>query len=154
MPKAKRSPIEYTPQFGTGIFRPKEMIDAELAALDGDPTLEASTELATATNAPSATEATAVASQPPQQRQAKPARTNDAPNDRTTERPNDRSRVRHSFDVWQDQLLRLSEIQAARFSRTGRKPKIGELVQEALDAYIAQQMMGKNVRTNERSNER
>ncbi len=58
-------------------------------------------------------------------------------------------RVRHSFDVWQDQLLGLSEIQADRFSQTGKKPKLGELVQEALDAYIAKERKRTNVRTNE-----
>jgi hypothetical protein len=58
--------------------------------------------------------------------------------------------VRHSFDIWQDQLLGLSEIQAERFSQSGRKPKLGELVQEALDAYIATERKRTNVRTNER----
>jgi hypothetical protein len=53
-------------------------------------------------------------------------------NGRTNERP----RVRHSFDVFNDQLQALSEIQAQRYNQTGRKPKMGELVQEALDAYI------------------
>jgi hypothetical protein len=62
----------------------------------------------------------------------------------------ERSRVRHSFDIWQDQLLGLSEIQADRFSRTGRKPKLGALVQEALDAYITKERKRTNVRTNER----
>ena len=31
MPRAKRAPIEYTPQFGGGIFRPKETVAEELA---------------------------------------------------------------------------------------------------------------------------
>lgn len=61
----------------------------------------------------------------------------------------ERARVRHSFDVYRDQLLALGDIQTARHRRTGRKPKLGELVQEALDAYIAQ-----HARTNERTNER
>ena len=63
-------------------------------------------------------------------------------------------RVRHSFDVWQDQLLALAQIQAERFNRTGKKPKLGELVQEALDAYVAQQRKRTNVRTNEQPDER
>src|SRR5829696_10064442 len=33
MPKAKRAPIDYTPQFGAGIFRSKETIEQELAEL-------------------------------------------------------------------------------------------------------------------------
>src|SRR4051812_21216842 len=63
-------------------------------------------------------------------------RTDTRSNERTNVRSRERPRVRHSFDIYQDQLLSLSEIQAAAFKRTGRKPKVGELVQEALDAYI------------------
>jgi hypothetical protein len=44
----------------------------------------------------------------------------------------------------------LSEIQAERFSLSGRKPKLGELVQEALDAYNAKERKRTNVRTKER----
>ena len=32
MPKSKRSPIDYTPQFGGGIFRPQDVVERELAA--------------------------------------------------------------------------------------------------------------------------
>ena len=67
-------------------------------------------------------------------------------NERTTIRTNERSRIRHSFDIYQDQLLAMADIQAAIFRKTGRKPKMGELVQEALDLYIKKM----NVRTNER----
>jgi hypothetical protein len=150
MPKAKRSPIEYTPQFGAGIFRPKETVDQELAHLEGgedDGIVAAGAALTTA-------EPEEATSDAPPRRQAKRGRTNDATNDATNERTNERLRVRHSFDVWQDQLLRLSEIQAERFSRTGRKPKMGELVQEALDAFIGTEGKRTNGRTNERSNER
>jgi hypothetical protein len=45
-------------------------------------------------------------------------------------------RVRHSFDVRRDQLVDLTGIQTDVFRRTGRKPTMGELVQEALDEYI------------------
>lgn len=150
MPKAKRSPIEYTPQFGAGIFRPKETVDQELAHLEGgddDGTVAAGA-------APSTTEPEEATSDAPPRRQAKRGRTNVATNERTNERSNERLRVRHSFDVWQDQLLRLSEIQAERFSRTGRKPKMGELVQEALDAFLATEGKRTNGRTNERTNAR
>lgn len=33
MPSTKRTPIEYTSQFGAGIFRPKELVDTEVSAL-------------------------------------------------------------------------------------------------------------------------
>jgi hypothetical protein len=67
----------------------------------------------------------------------------------SNERSNDRTRVRHSFDVFEDQLRSLAEIQIRRYDATRRKPKLGELVQEALDAYIE-----RNERTNERTNGR
>jgi hypothetical protein len=73
-------------------------------------------------------------------------RTNDAPDVRTEAR----TKVRHSFDVYQDQLLSLAEIQAAVYRRTGKKPKAGDLVQEAIDAYIESH----RERTDERSSVR
>ncbi len=117
MPKGKRTPIDYTPQFGGGIFRPKDVVADELSMLGQE-------EEDTTPNEP-----VVLGQQPISERTDK----------RSNERTNIRIRVRHSFDVWQDQLLALAEIQARRFSRTGRKPKLGELVQEALDAYIANQ---------------
>ena len=117
MPKPKRAPIDYAPQFGAGIFRPADAVTDDLATLaDQDET-----------------------SDRPEQ------------NDRTIERSNDRLRVRHSFDIWQDQLLALTEIQTRLFLETRRKPKLGELVQAALDAYIAHHRPSSNERTNERT---
>jgi hypothetical protein len=58
------------------------------------------------------------------------------PTQRPNGRTNERTKIRHSFDIYRDQLLELSEIQAHLFRTTGKKPKVGELVQEALDAYI------------------
>ncbi len=55
---------------------------------------------------------------------------------RTNDAPNERAKVRHSFDIYQDQLLRLSEIQSHIYRESGKKPKIGELVQQALDTYL------------------
>jgi hypothetical protein len=57
---------------------------------------------------------------------------------RSSERSIERTKVRHSFDIYQDQLLALAEIQADIFRQTGKKPKVGDLVQQALDAYIAE----------------
>ncbi len=131
MPKSKRAPIEYTPQFAAGIFRPREVIEDELEGASDDATASVDT---------------APAPAPTSNRSPRQSRSNE----RTVERTKERTRVRHSFDVWQDQLLALAEIQARLFSQTGRKPKVGELVQEALDAYIA----AHTKKTNERSNER
>ena len=145
MPKAKRSPIDYTPQFGAGIFRSRETVAEELAELDDDTTSNANT---------GTREAKADQSGTPVAGKSRSSSRFNSANGRTNERSNERTveryRVRHSFDIWQDQLLGLSEIQSERFSQSGRKPKLGELVQEALDAYIAKERKRTNVRTNER----
>jgi hypothetical protein len=153
MPKAKRSPIDYTPQFGAGIFRSKETIEQELAELAD----EAATDADDTANEVVPEDGVKVTADHVERsdgedrgRRPRSPRTNGATNERTNERTLERSRVRHSFDIWQDQLLGLSEIQADRFSRTGRKPKLGALVQEALDAYITKERKRTNVRTNER----
>jgi len=73
------------------------------------------------------------------------------PNERTDVQPNRRSDertiTRQSFDIYRDQYVALSQIQAARLTATGHKPKMGELVRAALDAYIRKQPD----RSNERS---
>jgi hypothetical protein len=129
MPKASRTPITYRSQFADAMFRPREVVEAELAE-----------------EAPSADERPSRARRRPAANERRAERTVERSNDR----PPERVQVRHSFDVWQDQLTALAAIQAQRFTATGRKPKIGSLVQEALDAYIATH----RERTNERSNER
>jgi hypothetical protein len=145
MPKAKRAPIDYTPQFGAGIFRSKETIEQELAEL-ADEAATDTDDTANEVVPEDGVEVTAnyVESSNGEAPGGRPK------SRRTLERTFERSRVRHSFDIWQDQLLGLSEIQADRFSRTGRKPKLGELVQEALDAYITKERKRTDERTNER----
>jgi hypothetical protein len=69
-------------------------------------------------------------------------------NERTDGRPAPPRVIRHSFDIRQDQLLALAEIQAQDFAASGRKPKMGELAQEALDLYITSKRK-ENERTNE-----
>jgi hypothetical protein len=153
MPKAKRPAIDYKPQFGAGLFRSQETIAQELAELEEEASADA-VDTASDFNpgggpADSVDQVEGVRGEASQGR-LRTKRTNGVTNVRTNERYQNRSRVRHSFDIWQDQLLGLSEIQSDRFSRTGRKPKLGELVQEALDAYIAKERKRTNVRTNER----
>src|SRR5437588_452396 len=63
-------------------------------------------------------------------------------NGRTNGRTDERAKIRHSFDIYRDQLLELADIQADVFRKTGKKPKVGELVQEALDAYITKYQKG------------
>jgi hypothetical protein len=68
-------------------------------------------------------------------------------NERPNERMNERKRVRHSFDIYQDQLLSLKEIAIDREQAQGKRVLLGDLVQEALDKLIASERT--NVRTNE-----
>lgn len=150
MPKAKRSPIDYTPQFGAGIFRPKEAIAQELAALEEESPTDTAEDVLSEDDVSVTDDSGEESDRTILARQPASTRTNNATGVRTNERTKERTRVRHSFDVWQDQLLGLSEIQAERFSRTGRKPKLGDLAQEALDAFIAKERTRTNVRTNER----
>lgn len=115
----KRVPIDYTPQFGGGVFRAKDAIESDLALIDQDETAESMNVEISST------------------RERRPVTVRSTVS--TNERTNERTRVRHSFDIWQDQLMALAEIQTQIFNRTGRKPKLGDLVQEALDAYVAKQ---------------
>jgi len=39
--------------------------------------------------------------------------------------------------MYADQLVALTDIQGRLYRQTGKKPKLGRLVQDALDAYIA-----------------
>jgi hypothetical protein len=48
-----------------------------------------------------------------------------------------RQRVRHSFDIFSDQLLSLRDIALRRELRQSGRVRLGDLVQEALDAFIA-----------------
>jgi hypothetical protein len=66
--------------------------------------------------------------------------------ERTTERSSDRTverkKVRHSFDVFEDQLTTLEEIQHKAKKANGKKPSLGDLIQEALDKWIAEKLNG------------
>ena len=55
---------------------------------------------------------------------------------RTKEQKEERMLKHHSFDVFVDQLISLDQIQTQIYQEKGKKPKIGTLVQEALDEYI------------------
>lgn len=54
---------------------------------------------------------------------------------KTSERPDGRLK-RHPFDIFEDQLTGLAEIQLKIQKETGKKPTLGELVREALDNLI------------------
>lgn len=145
---SKRRPIEYTAQFVPGVFRPADEIESELKSLNDEEIN------------PPARSFTAVDTSHLRDNEERPGpqskamhvevRTNERTNERSQQvQEEPRRRIRHSFDIWEDQLLSLAEIQAESFVTTRRKPKLGELVQEALDAYIHAQK-----RTSERTDER
>jgi hypothetical protein len=147
----KRKPISYTAQFVPGVFRTSAEVASELETLDAEPvTLAAVTvppEAATHEHDPETEHELA----------------NERLNGRTVERSNGRQQpraatvrvnTRHSFDVWQDQLQALTDIQAQRFSTTGKKPKMGDLIKEALDAYVAAHQQGRRERLTVRTNGR
>jgi hypothetical protein len=79
--------------------------------------------------------------------EASSSRTNQPPNERTIERQmerrfeqtNERTKVRHTFDILTGQLLCLREIVIAREKIFGKRVLLGDLVQEALDMFIAKE---------------
>jgi len=116
MPSKPRTPISYEATTGR-MFRPASEVEAERAALErGD--LEPSLD------------------EPDDDDQiVQDEETNEWINERTNVRE-ERRVIRHSFDIYHDQLMQLGEIQMRRYRETGKKPKLGRLVQEALDHYI------------------
>lgn len=64
-----------------------------------------------------------------------------------------RQRVRHSFDVFSDQILSLRDISLKREQRSGLHTRLGDLVQEALDTFIAHEAMAGQTPQTEQSAE-
>ena len=57
----------------------------------------------------------------------------------TIVRTNDRTKIRHSFDIFQDQLFELRDLAYERQRGSVKKLPLGDLVQEAIDLYLAAQ---------------
>ena len=63
-------------------------------------------------------------------------------NDRTNERSNvkfnkpKRVKIRHTFDIYKDQLISLQVIQLEKVKRGRKKPKLGKMVSKGIDLYI------------------
>ena len=87
-------------------------------------------------------EASAFFSPPPAPAPSK-ERTAEALNETTKHRLNERTvertKVRHTFDVFSDQVTSLKRIQLEREETSERRYRMGDLVQEALDSFIAVQ---------------
>lgn len=64
-------------------------------------------------------------------------RPNERTNVRTSTKPR-RQKIRHAFDIYQDQLLALQIRQLEAVQRGKRKPKLGKMVQDAIDFYLKQ----------------
>jgi hypothetical protein len=60
---------------------------------------------------------------------------------RAVEQTNERTK-RQSFDLREDQIRGLTRLQATLFDQTGRKPKMGELAQEAFDLLLRKYGVG------------
>jgi hypothetical protein len=50
-----------------------------------------------------------------------------------------RQKIRHTFDIYADQLLSLKEIQLLRARALEKHYRLGDLVQEALDGFITKE---------------
>ncbi len=76
--------------------------------------------------------------------EAKNERTNIRTNEQRNERSNvqknedvlERLVIRHTFDIFQDQLVDLKRLQIEAMQQRRRKRKLGQMVQIALDQYI------------------
>lgn len=71
--------------------------------------------------------------------QRSPERSNKRMVKRSNVESNERTRIRHTFDILDDQLLTLREISIERQKMFGRRVLLGELVQEALDMLITRE---------------
>lgn len=76
-------------------------------------------------------------------------RTNEPTLERSNERTEQRIKIRHTFDIFKDQLVSLHSLQLKTIQEKNYKPKLGDMIQEALDAYIQKKL---NEPCNERSN--
>lgn len=66
-------------------------------------------------------------------------------NERTFERPNERTNVRkprlvirHTFDIYLDQLVALKSLQFQAVQSGNKKVTLGDMVQEAIDLWLKQ----------------
>ncbi|MCI0558940.1 MAG: hypothetical protein MN733_10625 [Nitrososphaera sp.] len=78
---------------------------------------------------------------PPEQEKGKrtDVRTYQRPNERTDVRKKKRVKIRHAFDIFEDQLRDLQLLQLEAVRRGKRKPKLGVMVQQAIDSFLKSQ---------------
>lgn len=65
-------------------------------------------------------------------------RTDERSNERLTERPpkQKREKIRHTFDIYKDQLISLQMIQLEKVQAGKKKPKLGKMVSTGIDLFI------------------
>ena len=82
-------------------------------------------------------------------------RTNETTNVRTNDGFQKREKIRHTFDIYADQLRALQTLQLEAVQAGKRKPKLGDMVQQALDTFIKKRRERKRRfdRSNEPTNE-
>ncbi len=64
-----------------------------------------------------------------------------------------RRKIRHTFDIYDDQLQAMHTVQLEAVQAGKRKPTLGDMVQNALDDYFAKRNSKEAERTNGRTNE-
>ena len=65
-----------------------------------------------------------------------------------------RTKIRHTFDIFADQIQALHQLQLEYIQAGGLKPKLGDMIQEALDDFLTKKGIRKKEQKTERSNER
>lgn len=63
-------------------------------------------------------------------------RSNERTNVPTLERKNERVILRHTFDIFKDQLRDLQLLQLNAVKSDKKKPKLGEMVRQAIDNFL------------------
>jgi len=65
--------------------------------------------------------------------------TNEITNERIYVKPNKRAKIRHTFDIFADQLLSLRQISIDQEKIFGERVLLGDLAQQALDMFITKE---------------
>ena len=73
---------------------------------------------------------------PKKNRKVKSVRTDVDTYIHTEVRTHVRSTIQRAYNIFQDQVIALSEVQLAHQKRDGKQPELSELVRNALDAYL------------------
>ena len=130
----------FAPQTKT-VATPPSLTDAELPAKEGNTNNQQ--------QSPTPTKTEDILYETQNENNQDQKRTNVLSDVRTDERPNDgtnvrtitkpkRQKIRHAFDIYQDQLFALQMRQLEAVQRGKRKPKLGKMVQDAIDLFLKQ----------------